>query len=47
MIPCQYEDAQQFKGELALVETEGHDDQYINHKGEVVFVFGQESDEEV
>ncbi len=47
VIPCQYEDAQQFKGELALVETEGHDDQYINHKGEVVFVFGQESDEEV
>ena len=46
VIPCQYKYAGQFSGELALVETENCDYQYINHDGEVVFVFCQESDEE-
>ena len=46
VIPCQYKEGTPFAGELALVETEECDDQYINHKGEVVFVFGQESEED-
>ena len=46
VIPCQYKEGMPFAGELALVETEECDDQYINHKGEIVFVFGQGSEED-